>query len=68
MGANLELHWARAVELVGGARARVWRLYMAASGIGFEDGGLGLHQVLGVVAGADGGSGMPRTRDVWVKR
>ena len=63
--ANLEAQWARAVELVGEARARVWRLYMAASAIGFEDGGLGLHQVLGVVADADGNSGMPRTRDVW---
>ncbi len=66
--ANLEAQWGRAVELVGEARARVWRLYMAASAIGFEDGGLGLHQVLGVVADADGGSGMPRTRDVWVKK
>jgi cyclopropane-fatty-acyl-phospholipid synthase len=66
--ANLESQWGRAVELVGDARARVWRLYMAASAIGFEDGGLGLHQVLGVVADADGGSGMPRTRDVWLKR
>jgi cyclopropane-fatty-acyl-phospholipid synthase len=66
--ANLESQWGRAVELVGEARARVWRLYMAASAVGFEDGGLGLHQVLGVVPDADGGSGMPRTRDVWVKR
>jgi cyclopropane-fatty-acyl-phospholipid synthase len=66
--ANLESEWGRAVELVGEARARVWRLYMAASAVGFEDGGLGLHQVLGVVADADGGSGMPRTRDVWVRR
>jgi cyclopropane-fatty-acyl-phospholipid synthase len=64
--ANLESQWDRAVELVGEARARVWRLYMAASAVGFEDGGLGLHQVLGVVADAEGGSGMPRTRDVWV--
>jgi cyclopropane-fatty-acyl-phospholipid synthase len=63
--ANLESQWARAVEIVGEGRARVWRLYMAASAVGFEDGGLGLHQVLGVVPDADGGSGMPRTRDVW---
>ena len=66
--ANLESQWGRAVELVGEARARVWRLYMAASAVGFEDGGLGLHQVLGVVADADGGSGMPRTRDAWVRQ
>ena len=64
--ANLESQWQRAVELVGPERARVWRLYMAASAVGFEDGGLGLHQVLGVLADADGGSGMPRTRDVWL--
>ena len=63
--ANLEAQWDRAVELVGEGRARVWRLYMAASALGFEDGGLGLHQVLGVVPGRDGSSGMPPTRDAW---
>ncbi len=62
---NLEADWDRAVELVGEGRARVWRLYMAASALGFEDGGLGLHQVLGVVPAPDGRSGMPRTRDGW---
>src|SRR3546814_7267074 len=36
--ANLEQHWDDAVALVGVRRARVWRLYMAASAIGFEDG------------------------------
>src|SRR3546814_11666501 len=40
--ANLEQHWDDAVALVGVRRARVWRLYMAASAIGFEDGGLGV--------------------------
>jgi cyclopropane-fatty-acyl-phospholipid synthase len=64
--ANLEQHWDDAVGLVGGARARVWRLYMAGSAVGFEDGGVGLHQVLGVALDADGGSGMPPTRDGWV--
>jgi cyclopropane-fatty-acyl-phospholipid synthase len=62
---NLQAHWEAAVELVGEARARVWLLYMAASAIGFDDGGLGLHQVLGVVADPDGRSGMPRTRRAW---
>jgi len=64
--ANLEDHWDEAVGLVGARRARVWRLYMAASAVGFEDGGLAVHQVLGVVASADGASAMPRTRDGWV--
>ncbi len=63
---NLEREWDRAVELVGERRARVWRLYMAASAVGFEDGGTSVHQVLGVVPGDDGASGMPRTRAGWV--
>ena len=62
---NLESNWDRAVELAGAPRARIWRLYMAASAIGFEDAGLNLHQVLGVVDDVDGGSGMPQTRDGW---
>lgn len=60
--ANLEASWERAEALVGPARARVWRLYMAASAVGFADGGISVHQTLGVVAGPDGRSGMPRTR------
>ena len=63
--ANLDQQWDEAVALVGPRRARVWRLYMAASAIGFEDGGLSLHQVLGVIPAADGSSGMPSTRDDW---
>jgi cyclopropane-fatty-acyl-phospholipid synthase len=63
--ANLEAHWDEAVSLVGRARADIWRLYMAASAVGFEDGGIAVHQVLGVLPAADGTSGMPRTRDEW---
>ena len=63
---NLESQWPGAVSLVGAARARVWRLYMAGSAVGFDDGGLGIHQVLGVVPAADGSSAMPMTRDGWV--
>ena len=47
--ANLEAHWDEAVSLVGLGRANIWRLYMAASANGFDDGGLAIHQVLGVV-------------------
>jgi cyclopropane-fatty-acyl-phospholipid synthase len=60
--ANLESHWDDAVALVGLERARVWRLYMSGSVVGFEDGGINVHQVLGVVPTADGTSGMPRVR------
>jgi cyclopropane-fatty-acyl-phospholipid synthase len=62
---NLEAHWDEAVALVGRARADIWRLYMAGSAIGFDDGGIAVHQVLGVQPYADGSSGMPRTRREW---
>jgi cyclopropane-fatty-acyl-phospholipid synthase len=61
--ANLEERWGDAVREVGERRARVWRLYMAGSVVGFVDGGLGIHQVLGVVPDADGRSAMPLRRD-----
>ena len=61
--ANLDEHWDEVVTLVGSRRARVWQMYMAASAIGFEDGGLSIHQVVGVVAAPDGTSGMPPTLD-----
>ena len=63
--ANLQQHWDEAVALVGEGRARVWLLYMTGSAIGFEDAGLGIHQVLGVVTGEGGASGMDRTRRDW---
>ena len=62
--ANLEADWEAAVAEVGEERARVWRLYMAASAVGFTDGGLNLHQTLGVIHDDTGASGMPRTRPV----
>jgi len=63
--ANLEENWKHAVDLAGEGRARVWRLYMAASSVGFQDGSLGLHQVLGVVPDADGDAALPGTRRSW---
>jgi cyclopropane-fatty-acyl-phospholipid synthase len=62
---NLETNWDAAVAEVGLERARVWHLYMAASANGFEDGGISLHQVLGVRPGAGGDSHMPLTRRAW---
>ena len=60
--ANLEAGWDRAVRLVGPGRARVWRLYMAASAVNFEQGRTSLHQVLGVRPHPDGRADMPLTR------
>jgi cyclopropane-fatty-acyl-phospholipid synthase len=59
--ANLERNWHEAVALAGLNRARIWRLYMAGSAVGFEAARINVHQVLGVVP-ADGASGMPLTR------
>ncbi len=63
--ANLDHRWEEAVRLVGAGRARVWRLYLAGSIVGFEDGGLSIHQVLAVRPDAEGRSGMPPTRRAW---
>jgi cyclopropane-fatty-acyl-phospholipid synthase len=63
--ANLESNWEHAVELVGEARAKIWRLYMAGSAVGFEDGGISVHQVLGVVPPPSGNAAMPATRRDW---
>jgi cyclopropane-fatty-acyl-phospholipid synthase len=56
--ANLEANWEEAVAEVCAARARVWRLYMAASALNFEAGRTQVHQVLAVRADR-GRSGMP---------
>jgi len=56
--ANLERNWDDAVSEAGPGRARVWRLYMAASALNFEAGRTQIHQVLGVVA-ERGRSGLP---------
>jgi cyclopropane-fatty-acyl-phospholipid synthase len=60
-GANLDAHWDEAVADVGEGRARVWRLYLAASRLGFVQRRIELHQVLAVRTEA-GGSGMPLER------
>ena len=62
---NLESNWDQAVAMVGAPRAKVWRLYMAGSAVGFDDGGIGIHQVLGVVPTDMGTAGMPTTRRDW---
>ncbi len=61
--ANLQRHWDEAQMLVGPARARTWRLYMAGSAVAFEAGRISVHQVLAVRPRAGGESGFPATRD-----
>ena len=61
--ANLDAHWDEAVAEVGEGTARVWRLYMAGSRLGFERNVVQLHQILGVRLDADGQAGMPLRPD-----
>ncbi|MFD4632078.1 class I SAM-dependent methyltransferase [Streptomyces sp. NPDC058284] len=62
--ANLEAHWAEGQRLTSPGRARIWRLYMAASALAFERNRIGVNQVLAVKTPEEGASGMPlRARD-----
>ncbi len=60
--ANLEHNWDQAVRLSSAGRARVWRLYMAGSALGFQSNRLGINQILAVKPAPGGASGFPRTR------
>ena len=64
---NLDARWDEAERIAGPARARVWRLYMAASALNFEAGRANLHQVLGVKVDQSGGSAMPLTREALMR-
>lgn len=63
--ARLEEHWEEAVRLTSPGRARVWRLYMAASALAFEHNRLGVNQVLAVRTGTRAASGMPLRAREW---
>ena len=67
-GANLDAHWDEAVAEVGQGTARVWRLYMAGSRLGFDRNHIELHQMLGVKLQPDGASGMPLRPDWEIPR
>ncbi|GAA1114718.1 cyclopropane-fatty-acyl-phospholipid synthase family protein [Arthrobacter flavus] len=60
---NLEDHWDEAVGLTSEGRARVWRLYMATSALGFESGLTGVNQVL---VQRPGGTQPPLRRVDWL--
>jgi cyclopropane-fatty-acyl-phospholipid synthase len=62
---NLESGWSQAIRLTSTGRARVWRLYMAASALAFERGRIGVNQVLAVRTQRDGSSNMPAIRSAW---
>jgi cyclopropane-fatty-acyl-phospholipid synthase len=60
--ANLEDNWQEALSSSSAGRARVWRLFMAGSALGFTANRLGLNQILAVKCDGRGRSGMPATR------
>ncbi|MGW0209380.1 class I SAM-dependent methyltransferase [Streptomyces sp. NPDC003233] len=62
---NLEGEWDRAVRLTSPGRARVWRLYMAASALAFERNRIGVNQVLAVRTPESGASGLPLRTRTW---
>jgi cyclopropane-fatty-acyl-phospholipid synthase len=63
--ANLEAEWAQAQRLTSPGRARVWRLYMAASALAFERNRIGVNQVLAVRTPESGASGLPLRARTW---
>ncbi|MFF4177489.1 class I SAM-dependent methyltransferase [Streptomyces sp. NPDC001750] len=65
--ANLEKHWDRAVRLTSAGRARVWRLYMAASALSFEHNRIGVNQILAVRPAEGGASRMPLRARRWTE-
>jgi len=65
--ANLDAHWDEAVAEVGQGRARVWRLYLAGSSLGFEQRRIELHQVLATRT-VGGRAGMPERPDFTRRR
>lgn len=65
--ANLEQHWERAVRATSPGRARVWRLYMAASALSFEHNKIGVNQILAVRPLDGRGSRMPLRARTWTE-
>ncbi|MER5770329.1 cyclopropane-fatty-acyl-phospholipid synthase family protein [Streptomyces sp. NPDC001985] len=62
---RLEAGWDEAVRLTSPGRARVWRLYMAASALAFEHNRIGVNQILAVKTPAGGGAGLPLRTRTW---
>jgi cyclopropane-fatty-acyl-phospholipid synthase len=62
---QLEAAHAEAVELVGEATFRIWRLYMAGSAHGFARGRMAVYQTLLSKPDSEGHSHLPLTRRDW---
>ena len=55
-------NWDTVVDLVGEEVARVWRLYLVGGALAFEEGRMGVDQILAVRPADDGTSQMPLVR------
>ncbi len=62
---TFEKRWDEAVALVGEEVARVWRLYFVGGALAFQEGRMGVDQILAVKPGPSGVSGMPATRGAY---
>jgi cyclopropane-fatty-acyl-phospholipid synthase len=62
---TFEQRWDDVVALVGEEVARVWRLYLVGGALAFEEGRMGVDQILAVKPDPAGVSGMPPTRDAY---
>jgi cyclopropane-fatty-acyl-phospholipid synthase len=60
--AGFEQHFDRLEQLVGAQRARIWRVYLAGSALGFARGWMNIYQML-AIRSPDGASPLPLTRD-----
>jgi cyclopropane-fatty-acyl-phospholipid synthase len=59
---TFEAQYPQFVGLVGEEVARVWRLYLVGGALSFEEGRMGVDQILAVKPAADGTSAMPASR------
>lgn len=59
---TFEADWPRVLDPVGEEVGRVWRLYPVGSALAFEEGRMGVDQMLMVRPTRDGRSGMPSVR------
>jgi cyclopropane-fatty-acyl-phospholipid synthase len=59
---TFEANWDQVVAMVGEEVGRVWRLYLVGGALAFEEGRMGVDQILAVKPTAEGHSGMPAVR------
>jgi cyclopropane-fatty-acyl-phospholipid synthase len=60
--ATFEANHDKVVAMVGEEVARVWRLYLVGGALAFEEGRMGVDQILAVRPTADGGALLPPVR------